>query len=274
MARIRGLPGGSLRPAFHRIRGVPSLGAMSDDTKSGPEGGPPGPHEPHRTHPTHDESLFDTEPSPQPESVPSAEPASGDGASPPGTSAAGIAPPQDPGSMPRGGGSAESAAIADGATRTLDPAYVTLHRITGAIITAIVALNVLIGSPIVLLVVPLKLWANLIIIAAAAAFALFLAWFSWIWPAVEHHHIAYRVDPVGIEIRRGVVWRRIITVPRSRVQHTDVSQGPIERRYGLATLHIFTAGTEHSKVDLPGLAHATALKVRDHLAAGGEDDAV
>jgi uncharacterized protein len=54
-------------------------------------------------------------------------------------------------------------------------------------------------------------------------------------------------------------------VPRSRVQHTDVSQGPLERKHGLGRLVIFTAGTQHSRVELPGLAHHTALDIRDRL---------
>jgi membrane protein YdbS with pleckstrin-like domain len=100
------------------------------------------------------------------------------------------------------------------------------------------------------------------------------AWFSWTWPAIQHRHIGYRIDGEGIEIRRGVWWRRVIHVPRSRIQHTDVSQGPIERNFGLATLHVFTAGTEHAEVTLGGIAHHTAIAVRDHLLAGADDDVV
>ena len=85
----------------------------------------------------------------------------------------------------------------------------------------------------------------------------------------------YRVDPDRIEIRRGVVWRSVMQVPRSRVQHTDVNRGPIDRSYGLATLVIFTAGTEHASVSLSGLAEADAYTIRDHLIAeGGGGDAV
>jgi hypothetical protein len=70
------------------------------------------------------------------------------------------------------------------------------------------------------------------------------------------------------------VWRSVVNVARSRIQHTDVSQGPLERRFGLAGLLIYTAGTDHAEVQLRGLDHATALRIRDHLLAGGGDDAV
>ena len=72
-----------------------------------------------------------------------------------------------------------------------------------------------------------------------------------------------------------MIWRSICSVPRSRVQHTDVAQGPIERTYDLATLIIYTAGPQHASISLDGLSHETALLIRDHLIAGGEtDDAV
>jgi uncharacterized protein len=71
-----------------------------------------------------------------------------------------------------------------------------------------------------------------------------------------------------------VVWRRIINVPRSRVQHTDVSQGPLERSHELSTLIVHTAGTEHARVALPGLARATALGLRDQLLPRDDRDAV
>jgi hypothetical protein len=70
-------------------------------------------------------------------------------------------------------------------------------------------------------------------------------------------------------IRSGVWFQHVRTVPRARVQHTDVERGPIERRYGLATLVVHTAGHQDSEIRLEGLAHATAVAIRDHLLAGG-----
>ena len=63
-------------------------------------------------------------------------------------------------------------------------------------------------------------------------------------------------------------WQTITNVPRSRVQHTDVSQGPIERRYGLGTLIVYTAGTDHSRVTLSGLDFTLAQRLRTHLLPG------
>ena len=107
----------------------------------------------------------------------------------------------------------------------------------------------------------------------AAGLATF-AWWQQAWPPLEYRHASYRVDANGLEIRRGVYFRAVTNVPRSRVQHTDVAQGPLQRRFGLATLIVHTAGNESAVVELPGLTHDIALAIRDHLLPGRSDDAV
>jgi membrane protein YdbS with pleckstrin-like domain len=166
------------------------------------------------------------------------------------------------------------APVADGVVRPLDPRYVALRRTAGWILCATLS-------------VPLLAFALGLLLAqrpstrvVATIFVLWgvltagLAWLAGYWPDVVYRHAAYKLDDAGIEIRRGVVWRSVVNVARSRIQHTDVSQGPLERRYGLAGLLIYTAGTDHAEMELRGLDHATALRIRDHLLAGGGDDAV
>jgi membrane protein YdbS with pleckstrin-like domain len=79
-----------------------------------------------------------------------------------------------------------------------------------------------------------------------------------------------------LEIRRGIFWRREITIPRARVQHTDVRQGPLQRQYGVAKLVIHTAGTEAASIELNGLSLPIAKWLRDALIGElkGKSDAV
>ena len=115
---------------------------------------------------------------------------------------------------------------------------------------------------------------------AAAVFSTWLVvslchvWLTLRWPELAYSHTWYRADERGIEIRRGVIWRHRIAVPRSRVQHIDVTQGPLQRSYGIGTLVLFTAGTSHSRVTLTGLAYPAALSLRDSLLPKDDDDAV
>jgi membrane protein YdbS with pleckstrin-like domain len=165
--------------------------------------------------------------------------------------------------------------VADGEYHPLDPRFIQVQRIAGGIFTAIVSVVSLVAEsmfafgaddmPAWLLVSLPFLWLGATIL---------LAWHAYRWPPIEYRHTSYRLDGLGLEIRRGVYWREVIHVPRSRVQHTDVSQGPVERRYGLGTLVVYTAGTDHAKVNLAGLEHGTALRLRDHLLPSGDSDAV
>jgi membrane protein YdbS with pleckstrin-like domain len=163
---------------------------------------------------------------------------------------------------------------ADGLERRLDPRSIQAERLSGGISAAVLSATLLVGavaigalaSPgLVGLLLLLAGW----LLASAGLTVLLLA-----WPAISYRHTSYRISERGMRIRRGVFWRTVSSVPRSRVQHTDVSQGPIERMFGLATLIVYTAGTHHASVSLSGLARETALGIRDHLIAGGEDDAV
>jgi membrane protein YdbS with pleckstrin-like domain len=54
-------------------------------------------------------------------------------------------------------------------------------------------------------------------------------------------------------------------VPRTRVQHLDLERGPIERRHGLATLVVHTAGTRLYALRQSGLLDADAVALRDAL---------
>ena len=163
--------------------------------------------------------------------------------------------------------------IADGIERQLDPRWIPVQRILAAIPTVMIA-----G---VSFVFTMSLWAasgsvllGLLLLPVWATLMAVLAWQLQRWPAVSYRFSSYRVDQAGIEIRQGVYWRTITNVPRSRVQHTDVSQGPLERRFGLGTLVVYTAGTSHSKVNVSGLAFDVARRIRAHLLPDDQSDAV
>ena len=155
------------------------------------------------------------------------------------------------------------------ADRPLDPASVTAARLAGAIGVTLMASSALAAVLVAAVATPLGglaaagLGAAVLALSAAGAAA------SYLWPAVRYRHIRYRLDAHGVTIRRGVVWRTVTSVPTSRVQHTDVSRGPLERYFDLATLVIHTAGTRDASVALSGLGHREAIGLRDRLIEAG-----
>ena len=145
-----------------------------------------------------------------------------------------------------------------------------MQRLTGTITTTALSAAAL-GGLVIAMIASSNTWLQGMLwlglwFAASVAIGLFAV----LWPPVRYRHISYRLDANGIQIRKGVWWKSTVNVPHSRVQHTDVQQGPIERSYGLATLLIHTAGTQHAVIPLSGLTREVALAIRDYLLQEGE----
>jgi len=77
----------------------------------------------------------------------------------------------------------------------------------------------------------------------------------------------YRITPLMIEVRRGLLSRKTLTVPRDRVRTVDISAHPLQRMLGLVKVQIGT-GTSHSRseaVALDGLRASVATPLRAEL---------
>jgi membrane protein YdbS with pleckstrin-like domain len=98
-------------------------------------------------------------------------------------------------------------------------------------------------------VVVVLVWLAVI---AAGTWIAYRRWLATFW----------KLDDTGLHVKRGRLWRKEVLVPRSRVQHLDIERGPIERRYGLATLIVHTAGTRQHALRLAGLPDADAVALR------------
>jgi uncharacterized protein len=73
-------------------------------------------------------------------------------------------------------------------------------------------------------------------------------------------------------VRRGVMFTRLSVVPYGRMQFIDVTAGPLERAFGLATVRLHTAAAA-TDARIPGLEREEAGRLRDSLAELGEAQA-
>ncbi|MCD9032996.1 PH domain-containing protein [Luteimonas sp. Y-2-2-4F] len=108
-----------------------------------------------------------------------------------------------------------------------------------------------------------------------SAWAATLVWGAWMGVR-RYRHTRWRLDADGFGLQRGRLWFTETRVPGSRVQHIDIRRGPLERRAGLSTLLVHTAGTRDSAVAVPCLDAGDAERLRDRLAAwvrSDDDDA-
>ncbi|MFF5702039.1 PH domain-containing protein [Streptomyces sp. NPDC012794] len=105
----------------------------------------------------------------------------------------------------------------------------------------------------------------------AACGALWLVVLGWGWVLVGRNwrswRYAERTD--DLLISRGVLWREETVVPYGRMQLVEVTSGPLERRFGLASVQLHTAAAA-TDAKIPGLAPAEAERLRDRLTALGE----
>ncbi len=80
---------------------------------------------------------------------------------------------------------------------------------------------------------------------------------------------AYTERDDDLIVERGVMFRRLSVVPYGRMQFVDVTAGPIERAFRIATVRLHTAAAA-TDARIPGLEAAEAARLRDRLAALGE----
>ncbi|MFK8115020.1 MAG: PH domain-containing protein [Rubripirellula sp.] len=149
----------------------------------------------------------------------------------------------------------------------LDPNHRKLQRLIGGCLSILV---ILVATAILtaIAVATDSLTGPFAIVAAIALPIVLLSiWAGWIYPGKAYRRASWRLADDSLEIRQGVWWRHQIIVPRSRVQHSDIEQGPLQRGMGISTLIVHTAGTKNASVKLEGLKHEVSQKLRDTLIA-------
>jgi len=92
----------------------------------------------------------------------------------------------------------------------------------------------------------------------------------WLW-FVRRRVLAwsYQEREEDLIVQRGVLVRRLSVVPYGRMQFVDVTAGPVERSFHLATVQLHTAAAA-SDARIPGLEPEEATRLRDRLSALGE----
>ncbi|MCX5195865.1 PH domain-containing protein [Streptomyces sp. NBC_00249] len=95
-----------------------------------------------------------------------------------------------------------------------------------------------------------------------------LAW-GWVMLGRNWRSWRYAERADDLLISRGVLWRQETVVPYGRMQLVEVTSGPLERRFGLASVQLHTAAAA-TDAKIPGLVPAEAERLRDRLTELGE----
>jgi membrane protein YdbS with pleckstrin-like domain len=108
-------------------------------------------------------------------------------------------------------------------------------------------------------------------LASGGFFVLGIMVGGWLWWLIgrQVRAIGYADRADDLLVVSGILFKRLVVVPYGRMQQVDVRRGPIERYLGLATVQLHTAAAT-TDASIPGLEPAEASRLRDQLAALGE----
>jgi uncharacterized protein len=82
-------------------------------------------------------------------------------------------------------------------------------------------------------------------------------------PELRWRRWRYEIRPDEVDLQRGIFWISRTLVPLARIQHVDTRQGPLQRRFGLSTVVLYTAAGPNQ---IPELSTPVAERARDRIA--------
>lgn len=75
----------------------------------------------------------------------------------------------------------------------------------------------------------------------------------------------YAIRSKDVSYKTGLLYFRMTSVPFNRIQHCEISQGPLGRLFDLASVKVYTAGGSGSDLMVNGLRKETAQRLRDYI---------
>lgn len=98
-----------------------------------------------------------------------------------------------------------------------------------------------------------------------ALFVISLCLFTYWLMRKSFSRKAYALRDRDIIYQSGWLIQKLSVCPFNRIQHCSMNAGPFERKLGLASLSVYTAGTDGADMKIPGLKQETALALRDFI---------
>lgn len=148
-----------------------------------------------------------------------------------------------------------SAALAlDGTWHQISPRYVVSQLVQNTIIIVLCAVAAVIAATV--------LDQQWVWIPAGAFIAIDVI--TLIILPRQARALGYMLRVDDVVFRRGILWQRMVAVPYGRMQLVDITQGPLDRIFGLSQLKMVTAAAA-TGVQIPGLTQEAAEALRDTL---------
>jgi uncharacterized protein len=141
----------------------------------------------------------------------------------------------------------------------LSPDYRKVLRLEWLIVVLILLLAIVV---LFVLIKPLQqpLWMA---VAGGGWLLLAACWYTLMDRSLVNK--AYAIRDKDVIYRSGWIVRVTHTCPFNRIQHSTVTMGPLERKFGLARLVLYTAGSNDADMSIPGLTEAAAQSLKEWI---------
>jgi len=139
-----------------------------------------------------------------------------------------------------------------------EPGYRHVLRIQSLLFWLPIAVGAVVADQLLLRPTPFHGIPSIVVPLVALLAVIFIPHRRW-------GRLGYALHPKMLQVVRGWLFHMDTIVPLVRVQHIDVTRGPLDKVFGTATLVVHTAGTHNSIVTLPGLSPDKASGIRDEI---------
>lgn len=146
------------------------------------------------------------------------------------------------------------ALVLDGSWHQISPRYVVSQFVQNGIFIALLV--------VVALIVGMVLHQTWVWIPVGVVIAVTLG--TLIILPRQARALGYMLREDDVVFRRGILWQRMVAVPYGRMQLVDITQGPLDRAFGVSQLKMVTAAAT-TGVQIPGLTQEAAEALRDTL---------
>jgi len=141
----------------------------------------------------------------------------------------------------------------------IEPSYWKVLQIEWLITVTVLAVAA--GAAIYFIIPQNKTW----LIALIAIIWVLITIIYYIFISQSFKYRAYALREKDVLSRTGWIIRHLEVCPFTRIQHCSVHAGPLERRFGLASISLYTAGSEGADLRIPGLKEETASTIREFI---------
>lgn len=100
-------------------------------------------------------------------------------------------------------------------------------------------------------------------VTVAVVLAVLMLVIAVIVPPVRYRRWRYEIRERDVFLSKGAIFFEMTLVPFDRIQYVETRQGPLDRVFSLAQVHVYTAAGRAAQI--PGLSIPEAQRLREEL---------